>query len=167
MTYVTPGAWSTGETVAVGKLNVIVNDMPALYDRLIHEVAANYSANDWNVSNAAGAWEADSAGCTVSLTLEQTSTVIVIIACKWYVTAAADEAMKFRVENVTSGTYSDSCGLYGSANADNRETAVVVGMFTGQAAGTKVYRLNGSRVTSGYTVHVTARLIKAIAISTA
>lgn len=166
MVYTTPDKWADGETVIESKLNTQIDNIPALYDRLVHEVGVNYSASTWTPSNSAGNWETDTSGCTVSLTMEKTSTVIVAIVAKWYVTAAVDQAMMFRVENTTDGTYSDSCGLYGSSNDNNREMALVIGVFTGQTAGAKVYRLNGSRVSSAYTVNVTARFIAAVAVST-
>ena len=168
MPYVAPQLYSHKEAITIGKLNQLTGNDPAIYTRNRHTTASGSNTATWTVNNSAGSWQSDTSGLSVTLSLAEKSTVIVSIAVRWQATAIADEAMAFRVENVTDSTYSTTTFAYaGEPNADCARNALVVGVFANVNAGNKVFRLGGSRVSSDVTVTVTSRYIVAHAWSTA
>lgn len=167
--YTTPEKVSDRETLVYSKINAQwVESIKALYDRLAHEVTQAVDiVNAWTLSNSAGVWGDDTCGLVISLTLEVASNVIIEAVPRWYCATAQTEAMKFRIKNNTDTTYGDSLGYIGEEVANTRIKTRVIGYFANVAAGTKVFRLQGSRVTSGVSVTVLGRRLTAKAYSVA
>jgi len=166
MAYVAPGAWSTKETVAVGKLNVLINDIPALQARLTQKNDKDTDqANTWSPANASGDWEGDSSGLISQVMPEQVSDLIFIAKATWYDEAAYPTSMAFRASNTTDGANGDTTGMGGSGNASCRQGMLVLGLFENVTAAAKTVRLQGSRESTGRTIRVTGRRIAAISWS--
>lgn len=115
----------------------------------------------WTIAAGAGTFEDDSDAANFLLTVVVSvqSTVRIFASARWYSDTARTSAFKMRVHNATAGTSSVDNGYAGTGTVSNRECYVVMGEFTGLAAGTHVFILEGARASATDTVVVEDRVM--------
>lgn len=133
MAYVAPTAAAAGTAYTAANMNVIKDDIIWLYNQRVL-AGYDYSATDWSPTAADATYESDTdAGCTVTVTLVATSTVIAFGMARITSDTARDESIKMRF-SATGGT-SDELGYAGFADANCRISYPILGAWVHQVAG--------------------------------
>ena len=133
MAYVAPTAAVAGVAYTSANMNVIKDDVIFLYAQRFL-AGYDFSATDWSPTAADATYEDDTdAGCTVTVTLVATSTVIAFGMARITSDTARDEAVKMRFKG-TGGT-SDELGYAGFSDAGCRICYPLAGAWASQVAG--------------------------------